>query len=213
MRAERDIDIAVLEQQPGPVQLHQWIEAYDSAHASVAIALGGGGYLDRTAGPLAPGGYIERMKLLVVPGRIFALGYYVECADGRVDDRRRGYTDFRREVGIFLGDVRAGNRIAKANLPNRTLSGGIVGIITVNAIVFSGDVDNVANANLGNINGRCVERLRVDVAIHRSGEKLAERARTDVRSRQKSLAQIRSGAPGIVVLCEHSRAAPESKRF
>src|SRR5215471_4684703 len=213
MRAERDVDIAVFEQQAGPVQLHQWIKAYDSADAGVAVALGGGGYLDRAAGPLASGGYIEGVKLLVVACRILALGYDVERAAGRVNDRRRGYTDFGRQVRVFLGDIRAGNRIAKTNLPNRTLSGGIVSIITVYAVVFRSYVDQIANANLGNIYTGYIERLGVDVAVRRSGEKLAERARTHVRSRQKSLVQIGPRAAGIIVLCEHSRAARERKRF
>jgi hypothetical protein len=80
-----------------------------------------------------------------------------------------------------------------------------VAIKRVNAVVFSGHIDDVMAAAAGDGNARDVEGLGINVPIHRICEQLSEGLGIHVRWRQDGFLRIESGASEIIVIGEHAR--------
>src|ERR1700733_9040184 len=87
--------------------------------------------------------------------------------------------------------------------------GGVEG---VDAVMFSGDEDDIVNPLAGDDHSGQVQRLPVDLAVHRISEERAELSGTDAGGSEQSFGQILSGACKIVVIGEDAYLAvpPES---
>ena len=117
----------------------------------------------------------------------------------RIDDRRAADADAAGEIDVgaaCLTDVGAGDRndarrrIRVVDAPERRRRRGIVCVERVDAVVVGGDVDDVADAEPGNVHALDVERLTVDLVVDGALEELAELADVDVGRRQDGLVRL-----------------------
>src|SRR5205085_10647129 len=144
------------------------------------VAQCGVGDLDRPAELLGASAQVEGVQPVVVVRHtgddLLALGGDVERIGCRVDDRSAGDADFGGDVGAV---GLAGRHRGLAGCEHRDLPQYVAGVAVdgVDAIVLGGDVRHVVHAGErahGNAGAGDVERLRVDLAVDRSGPVLAE---------------------------------------
>ena len=136
---------------------------------------------------------------------------HVKSAGCGVDHRCAGDPDLGRH-GItvqYVGDgcrPFAGGGIGEADLPKRRSvhSGAGIGVESVDGIMCGGDEDYVVDALARDRDRGQVERLRVDLPVHRMGEELAELDWRDIRRRQDRFLKILSGSCEIVAIGGHA---------
>ena len=83
-------------------------------------------------------------------------------------------------------------------------SGAGIGVESVDGVMRGGDEDYIVDALARDCDRREVERLRVDLPVHRMGEELAELDRRDIRRRQDGFLKILSGSCEIVAIRGHA---------
>src|SRR5206468_2112494 len=106
-------------------------------------------------------------------GHFLGFGHHVKDARGRIDDRRAGYPNLRRDFAD--ADLPAGHggyperRINEAVLPKRIGVGADVAVRVegVHAIVFGDYKYDVVKALAWNRKTRLVQRLGIDLSVHR----------------------------------------------
>ena len=123
---------------------------------------------------------VERVKAVNVneaaAGKFLGLGGDVENSGARINCRRSGDADLGSDVG--RSHIRAGHGsgshggIEEADLPEWRLARIRIRIERVNAVVFGGDVNYIVRAGARNRYVGNVERLRLNVAVHRAGKSL-----------------------------------------
>ena len=76
----------------------------------------------------------------------------------------------------------------------------IVGIERIDAVVVRRDIDDVPDADAGNVDSVDVQGLRVDLVVDGALEQLAELADVDVRRREDRLGEVRAGPLRVVMV-------------
>src|SRR5260221_8232519 len=105
----------------------------------------------------------------------------------------------------YIGDICwpfAHGGIGEADLPKRrsVRSGAGISVESVHGIMCSGDEDHVVDALGRNRNRRYVERLSVDLSVHRMGEYLPESGWCNIRRRQDRFLKVLSGSCEIIAI-------------
>ncbi len=188
MRGKAKINNPVKQGQSDPAVFPQRVED----HMAVSIIVGvtrhaGAGIIgavdyyravgDRAVGALRARGYIQCMETVNVtrytPGNFLGLGFNIHCAGNRIYNWSRCNADFRRDVSA--ANVAAKNRrnarscIQETDLPQRRAIGShvVVGVKSVNALVFGDYVHDVVDALAGDRHIGHHQWLAINVTIHR----------------------------------------------
>jgi hypothetical protein len=206
VRGPAGVDDAVEQQQAGSFLVVLRAERDDGA--AVAGARDGCSDLDRPTELLVSGGQVEGMQPLVIggsgPDALLGHGYQVEGVGGRVDDRSAGDADLRGDLVAAnirgQDDVDVGAGVDEARVPDGVGGTQAVGVEGVDAIVLRGDEYEVMDALARNIDASHVQRLGIDLPVHRVGVQLAERGRGDVGRREGGLGQVLTRPRHVVVI-------------
>ena len=146
------------------------------------------------------------MKALDVGGAFFCFADDVHRVGREVDGRSTGDADFGDDVGCREVTVwnsggaggRAVRGVEKSDLPERSASG--VCVEGVDAVMFGGYERDVVGAFAGDGDALHVKGLRVDAAVNRIGEELAEIRRGNVGGSENGFAGVGAGAKIVAVL-------------
>ena len=126
---------------------------------------------------------------------------------GAIDGRRAHNADLVLDIGV--GPYRRSDdrqriyRSAEIHMPQGHCRSRRVCIESVQAVVHGGDDENVARACAGQVQRVYVERLRIDLTVHRISEELAELRGIHVIRIQQRFVQRGVRAIVIVIGREH----------
>ena len=215
VRGPGDVDGAVIDQQAGSLIVRPRVER-DVVLRVAAVAGPGHAGLndDGAAGPLAAVANIERVQPLHERAVLLRPRDEVDRLGRRIDRGRAANPDVAGEVDVGaagLTDIGArhrqdaGGRVRVGDAPQRRRSGGIVGIERVDAVVVGRDVDDVPDADAGDVHAVDVQGLPVDLVVDGPLEQLAELADVDVGGREDRFRQVRAGPRRVVVLRDDAR--------
>ena len=135
---------------------------------------------------------------------------HIERAAGRVNHRRAHHAFFRNDI-----EVARARMVTLAKFGRRRIRGNAevgfpeqpavcitvaVRVERIDRIMHGGDEEHIAHAFAGNGQVRQDQRLRINVAIHRVAEQLAEAGHVDVGGRQQRFPGIQALAGVVVVV-------------
>ena len=230
------INEAIGQRQRATLILLLGIESHPAAYTIHSVSCNRGRNHHRTKTSLRAVGDVQRVdcvKVICHPAADHTgERIHIKRPGNRVNDRRAGDAHFRYDVRIGVVVVtgpkifvrehpRYGRHRRRAEVrlpeqPARRRRG--FRIERIDRIVFRGDEQDVVPARPRNHHARHIQRLRIDAAIHRVGEKPAERRRVDVRQGQKRFVGVQARAVVVIVIgpdadlraggCEHRRNQP-----
>ena len=137
--------------------------------------------------------------LEIMSGSVLAHWREVDCSAwirASVDDRRRGYADLGRNLATVTRVGGCFTGFQDRYLPEHCASVGIAGI---NGVMLSRDEEHVMSALSWDGETGNVKWLRVNLAIYRNNEELAELIKIDIRRRENCFCQILARSREVVV--------------
>ncbi len=206
----RGVDDAVQQQQAGALFVISGNEC--DRGASVARSRNGSFNEHRTSGLLGSRRQVERMQAVRVgrraARRFHRHGYHVQRRRSRVNDGGARDPDLGNNLitveSVLVRDrAHTGRGVEEADLPEGSGVGlSIIGVEGVHAVVLGGHEDDVVHTFSRDLDSAQIERVGVDVTIHRIGKQLTDLRGVDVRRSELCFAQILPGARQIVVIGE-----------
>ena len=215
VRRPRDVDGAVIEQEPGALIVRSRVER-DVVLRIASVARADDARLNDqgTAGPLARR---RECRWRGAAGRTSRspsceTTKYIVCDTGSMTGvptmpmlpaksiRSTGLAD----IGAGHGHD-AGRGVRVVDAPERRRRRRIVGVERVDAVVVGRDVHDVADAETRNVHALDVQGLHVDLVVDGALEEFAELADVDVRRRQNRLGEVGARPGRVVVLGGHAR--------
>ena len=214
IRRVAEKDRPIHQKQRRPVQLAKGVEGNLAPDAPVASSRNRRRDDDRARGLFRAGGDVERVQAMDEDAAFLRVRFDVHGSGCRVNDRSAGDPNLRNQVGA--ADVRAAadrggaggcavRRVNQAGLPQRARvrSRIVVSVKRVHAVAFCGYENNVVRPFARDRYIGQIQRLRVDVSVHRLREELAEGTHGHVLRRQHRLIRIRAAAGVVVVVRRH----------
>ena len=140
---------------------------------------------------------------------LFGFRLDVNCGTICVDYWRAGNADFGHDVGRadivvgYRGDTRG--RVDEADPPERRRIGtaGIIRVEGIDAVMLRRQEDHIVRALVWDRNVRQIERLGVNITIHKLGKQFTESVCVDSCWSEHGLISVQSGPRIVIVIGQH----------